>query len=518
MLQRWILMLTQPGPVEPEMLAHHYPGAGTADEPYRIDFLKHDPHDPMQFPPWLRWMLCCICGGATFSVAFISSSYASGVTQIAKDLGSSEGIATLGLSLFLVGFIVGPLFWAPASEWLGRRPIFVLSLGGHVALNVCLCFCPNLAAVLPLRLLSGAFGASSLTNAGAVIADTFPPQVRGLAITVYALVPLFAPILGPLVGSFVAEAWGWRALMELNALLSASAWIALLIALPETYAPVLLRLRAQHIGELTGKVCVSSMAVQPSDEPGVRLRDVLSRPIRLAVHQPILLLLAGYQAIVFGTLYMAFAAFPIVHSAGRGWSPGMSGLSILGLVGSRCSVLFQLWDHHRYARLIERLAPQHPSPEARLPGCCLGSVSLTIGLFWLAGTSSPHFHWLWSITAGIPFGFGVVLITIGSTSYLVDAYTVFAASALTVCICARAACGAFSPLLIRQAFSILSVRWALSIPATLALVCAPFPFVLYHCGPQMRSQSGLARPLKSISFQDRDQNSWPDWTPLLPQV
>ena len=67
-----------------------------------------------------------------------------------------------------------------------------------------MCFCQDLAALLVLRFLSGAFAAAPLTNSGGVIADTFPPQERGLAMTVYALVPLFAPVLDPIIGGFVA--------------------------------------------------------------------------------------------------------------------------------------------------------------------------------------------------------------------------------------------------------------------------------------------------------------------------
>lgn len=343
--------------------------------------------------------------------------------------------------------------------------------------------------ILLLRLCSGTFGAAPLTNAGAVIADIFPPKQRGLAITVYALVPLFAPAMGPLIGGFVAEATGWRGIMRLNAILSACAWILLLIALPETYTPALLRLRAQRLTQLTGKVYV--FVADKADITTTRfcLPPVMFRPFQLAVQEPIILLVALYQALVFGTLYLTFAAFPILYGPARGWSPGMSGLSFIGLViGILCSVVFQLWDNQQYVRLLKHLYPEPAPPEARLPGCCIGSVSLAVGLFWFAWTSSPDIHWAWSIAAGVPFGFGVVLITIGSTNYLVDSYTAFAASALTVCICARAVCGALAPLLVRSAFNKVGVQWALMIPAGLVLLCAPFPFALYCYGGWIRSR------------------------------
>ena len=111
----WHKLLTLQGYVTPEMLVHEYRGAGSEVDPYLITFLDDDPGDPMQFAQWLRWTLCLVVGYVTFSVAFISSAYAGGVRDISKDLGGSAESVTLGLSLFLIGFILGPFIWAPSS-------------------------------------------------------------------------------------------------------------------------------------------------------------------------------------------------------------------------------------------------------------------------------------------------------------------------------------------------------------------------------------------------------------------
>ena len=398
----------------------------------------------------------------------------------------------------------------------GRQRILILSAVVHVALNIAIPFCQDLAVLLVLRFLSGAFGAAPLTNSGGVIADTFPPKERGLAITVYALVPLFAPVLGPIVGGFVAGTLGWRWLMGIMALLSASALILSLLLLPETYAPVLLRKRAQRLSNMTGRVCVSAMAGKNGSNPSFSnsLATTLSRPFLLAAHEPIILILALYQAIVFGTLYLTLAAFPIVYTDLRGWPQERSGLSFVGvLVGILLSVVFQFWDNHKYVRLVDRLGIEAAPPEARLPGCCVGGVSIVVGLFWFAWTTSPDIYWMMNTAAGVPFGFGIVLVTISSTNYLVDSYTIFAASALTVCICARAACGAAFPLFVRSLFAILGVYWGLSIPAFLALLCAPFPFVFYYCGPSIRARCKYAGQAEESLQQARRPVT--ERTPLL---
>ncbi|MDI1488095.1 MAG: hypothetical protein OHK93_007369 [Ramalina farinacea] len=399
---------------------------------------------------------------------------------------------------------------------IGRQRILVFSAVIHVALNIVMCFSQDLATLLVLRFLSGAFGAAPLTNSGGVIADTFPPKDRGLAITVYALVPLFAPVLGPIFGGYVAATFGWRWLMGTMALLSASALVASLLALPETYGPVILRKRAQRLTSMAGNVYVSATANSNRKNPSfsISLATTLSRPFVLAAHEPIILILSLYQAVVFGTLYLTFAAYPIVYTELRGWPPESSGLSFIGvLVGMLFSVFFQIWDNHRYAKLVSKMAPNVVPPETRLPGSCVGGISIVVGLFWFAWTASPDIHWMINTAAGIPFGFGIVLVTISSTNYLVDSYTVFAASALTVCICARATCGAVFPLFVRGLFGSLGVQRTLSIPGLLALLCAPFPFVFYRYGPAVRAKCRYAEQAEKALRRARHPVD--DSTPLL---
>ncbi|KAI5866396.1 major facilitator superfamily domain-containing protein [Durotheca rogersii] len=450
-------------------------GSGTKDDPYLVTFMDSDPRDPMQFPPWLRWTLCLTAGYVTFSVAFISSGYTSGVRDISIDLEASPELVTLGLSLFLIGFALGPFVWGPTSELFGRQPTHVISTVLHVVLNTAICFSPSVWVLPMLRLLSGAFGAAPLTNSGGIIADTFPPKERGLTITVYALVPLVAPVLGPLIDEYVAGTLGWRWLMGIIALLSTYALAISLPLLPETYTPVILRKRASNLGAVTGNTYISVTARNGGSAVSFNksLATTLSRPFHLAIREPIVLAMALYQAVVFGTLYLTFAAFPI------------------------------LWDNDKYVELVDKLGAQSAPPETRLPGCCIGGVSIVIGLFWFSGTANPDIHWVVNTLAGVSFGFGIILATISSTNYLVDSYAIFATSALMVFICARAICGAGFPLLVRTLFANLGVFWGISVPAILALLCAPKPFVFYLYGPAIKARCKYADEAERVLRQAR---------------
>jgi hypothetical protein len=86
------------------------------------------------------------------------------------------------------------------------------------------------------------------------------------------------------------------------------------------------------------------------------------------------------------------------------------------------------------------------NPELRLPMSLIGCVAIPIGLLWFAWTNSPSIHWLVSVAAQAPFGFGFVLVYISIQNYLVDAYTIYAASVLAANAMLRSVFGAAFPL------------------------------------------------------------------------
>lgn len=402
------------------------------------------------------------------------------------------------------------------TERFGRQVILLSTMVVHVALNIAACFSPNLTMLLVLRLLSGAFGAATLTNSGAVIADIFPPSQRGLAITVYALVPLFAPVLGPMVGTYVSGIFGWRWSMALMALMSITALAMAALLLPETYAPFLLDRRATRLTKITGRRYISAMSATGDNKNAQRpsLAITLSRPFLLATNEPIISLLALYQAIVFGTLYFMFTALPMVYTDILGWPREQSGLAFLGVVvGMSLSVVFAIWDNTQYIKALEKLKGEAAPPEIRLPSCCLGGVCIVGGLLWCAWTAKPELPWLINIASGVPFGFGIVLVTIGSTNYLVDVYTIHAASALTVCICSRAIWGAIFPLFAPRMFYSLGVWWSLLVPAILSGICLPFPFLFYKFGRLIRARCRFAS--ESYITTQRARERVDEGTPLL---
>lgn len=373
------------------------------------------------------------------------------------------------------------------SELFGRQYLFFGTYAGLTAFNAGAAGSQNIWTLIIQRFLAGAIGSSPLTNAGGVIADMFASRERGLAMSLFAAAPFMGPVIGPIVGGFVGQTVGWRWVQGVMAIFTGVLWIAGTILLPETYPPVILRKRAQKLSKMTGKVYKSKGEIQNGSTSIAEVfKTSLSRPWILLFKEPIVLLLSIYMAIIYGTLYMCFGAFPIVYQQGRGWSPGIGGLAFLGVaVGMLLAVGYAIWDNKRYVGISDKHKGFAP-PEARLPLCMVGSVAVPIGLFWFAWTNYPSIHWIVSIMAGAPFGFGMVLIFLGIMNYLIDAYTIFAASVLAANSVLRSLFGAAFPLFTRQMYANLGIHWASSVPAFLALACVPFPFLFYKYGAKVR--------------------------------
>ena len=473
--------------VTPEVLHHPYKGSGTDDDPYLAEFIPHDPRNPMLFSMWKKWAITLTVAFATLAVAFVSAAYSATIPQVIAEFHCSTEVATLGTSLFVLGFAVGPLMWAPMSELYGRQVLFFGTYAVLTAFNAGAAGSQNIWTLIILRFFAGAFGSSPLTNAGGVIADMFPANQRGLGMSVFAAAPFLGPTIGPIVGGFVGETVGWRWVEGVMAIFTGVLWVAGSLYIPETYPPVLLQKRAAALSKQTGKKYISALEKQRGKTtPAEAFKKALARPWALLFTEPIVLLISCYMAILYGTLYMLFGAFPIVFEQDRGWSQGISGLAFSGVaVGMTGGVVYSLFDNKRYATVEKNHNGEAP-PEARLPPAMVGAVALPIGMFWFAWTNYPSIHWIVCIIASAPFGFGMVLVFLSGMNYLIDSYTIYAASVLAANSVLRSLFGAAFPLFTNQMYSKLGIHWASSIPAFLALACLPAPFIFYKHGEAIR--------------------------------
>lgn len=415
-----------------EVRHHDYPGSGTTEDPYVVDWLPNDPKNGFNMSPLMKWLIVMFCALNTLACSLASTIFAGAIFQIEEYFHVTDEVAILSVCLFVLGFAVGPVVWGPLSELYGRQAICLITLGASIIFEGASIACNkhDIPALLVLRFLVGSFSSSAVSNSPAVVSDVFVPAERGLAIMAYSMFPFLGPTLGPICGNFLAAGAGWRWVDVLCTLFFAAMFIWALFFVPETYGPYILRRRATKMSKETGKVYISKLdAGLPTKTLSSTLSTALVRPIVMAVFEPISTAMAIYAAIVYGILYLIFAAFPIVFVEQRHWGQGVSGLAFVGImIGQTLGVPFYVVLEFKYRKNIARPGVVS-NPEMRLEPALYGAIMLPVSLFWFAWTTYPSIHWAVGLVGTVFFGLGNVLVFIALTNYIIDTYSLFAATA-----------------------------------------------------------------------------------------
>jgi len=332
-----------------------------------------------------RVFLAVILGYTTLVSAFTSSIFSSATGAIAVFFGVSVEVGILGLSLYVLGFAFGPILWAPLSELKGRRLPLLVAMFGFSIFQVAAATGKDLQTVLLSRFFGGLFASCPLAVVAAIFSDMFDNRTRGLAVTVFSMTVFAGPLMAPFIGGFIVDSYlGWRWTEYLAAIMGFTALALDLAFLEETYPPVVLVEKAAELRRRTRNWGIHAK----QEEIEVDFRELVSknftRPLRILVTEPIVLLLSIYMAFIYGLLYLFFTAYPIVFQQIHGFKGGVAGLPYFGMIiGMLIAGVYILLTQPSYAR---KLAANNnvPIPEWRLPPVMFGGASFAAGLFWFS--------------------------------------------------------------------------------------------------------------------------------------
>lgn len=242
-------------------------------DPTLIEFDgPNDPENPKNWTSRRRICITASMGLMTFVVTFSSSIFAVAIEPVSKEYNVSTPVATLGVSFFLLGFVVGPIGFGPASEVWGRRtPLFA----GYIIFmlfNLPVALATNIETILIGRLIGGIAASAPVAIVGGCMADLWLPVERTYAICVFAAGAFCGPVAGPLVGGFVTESFlGWRWTAWITMMLSGLFGVIGLFVIPETSPMKILQLRARRLRYETRNWALHSKA----DESPVNIHTIV---------------------------------------------------------------------------------------------------------------------------------------------------------------------------------------------------------------------------------------------------
>ncbi|KAK3109766.1 hypothetical protein LTR53_016616 [Teratosphaeriaceae sp. CCFEE 6253] len=487
-----------------------YPPLLPEREEYVVEFDGHsDPSHAQNWPMKKKIVIASILIWDAMAATFASSVFSAAMTPVGQHFHKGREVVTLGTSLFVLGYACGPILFAPMSELYGRRVPIIIAAFAFGIFNIAVAVAKDFQTLMIARFFCGLFGSSPLTIVAAVFSDMFSNEIRGIAVACFSATIFCGPFMGPFIGGFItASSLGWRWTAYIPALMGFSAAILSFFFQQESYGPVILVEKAAELRRLTRNWGIHAK----QDEVEVDLKELLkknlSRPIRILFTEPIILLVTIYLSFIYGLLYLNLTAYGLVFGQIYGWAPGISGLPYFGLIiGVFLGFLSVLAAQPGYVKKL-KANNNIPVPEWRLPLTMVGGIIFAAGLFWFGwGGYMKSTPWIVPTLAGIFLGFGIYTVFLQCLNYIIDAYLMFAASAIAANTIMRSIFGAVFPLFAYYMFEGIGIQWGMTLLGCMATLFIPMPFFFYFYGKKIRAKSKFAPAPDIAQDKRRDEEA-----------
>src|ERR1700722_7468630 len=167
-------------------------------------------------PKYNPWLIAVVVAIAAFMEVLDTSIANVALPYMAGSLGASNDQSTWVLTSYLVSNAIV----LPISGWLssvfGRKRFFMTCLTIFTISSLLCGIAPSLSAIIFFRVLQGLGGGGLQPMAQAILADTFPPEDRGLAFALYGVTTIVAPTIGPTLGGWITDNYTWRWIFFIN--------------------------------------------------------------------------------------------------------------------------------------------------------------------------------------------------------------------------------------------------------------------------------------------------------------
>ncbi|KAF7289675.1 Benomyl methotrexate resistance protein [Mycena chlorophos] len=464
-----------------------------------------DPENPRNWTFKKRAFVAFCISFLTFSIYIGSAIYTPSIPGLMAEYDVSLVHATLGLTLYVLGYGIGPMFLSPLQELpiLGRNPVYMAGLLLFVIFQIPIITAKNIETVLAMRFLTGFFGSPALATGGASMGDIFPVHQLAYVLGIWALGAVAGPITGPVIGSFAAQAKSWRWPMMELVWITSFAVVFLSLFLPETYEPTILLRRAQRLRKLTGNRELRTAAERDEGTKSVRelAYESFVRPFVLLL-DPALAFASIYLGFVCdrvffdGLFYLWFEAFPLVFTDIYHFNLGLSSLPFLGFIitGILTYTVYCIYQkYHVEPRFVRaEAAGTFVAPEIRLEIGLMASIFVPTSILIFGFASKASIPWIVPVIGAALYLPGIFLTFQSILMYCATAYYAYTASVFAGNDLFRSAIASAFPLFGRAFFDNLGLGPGSGVLAGIAFGMMPVYWLLLRYGHVLRQRSKYA--------------------------
>lgn len=374
-------------------------------DPFLIDWNKSATLDnPLNWSTFKKCLMMFEIMLLSCVTYMCSSIYTPAQETIQEEFGSSHVVATLNLSLYALGYGIGPIVFSPLSEVakIGRQQIYFYTLFLFTLFQIGCATVKNMGGLIVLRLLAGIMCSPALATGGATVADMITIKHLSICLSTWDLGATSAPIIAPILGAAMLIAKGWRWIFWFMTIVSGFTLSFLFLFFPETSHQNILSRRAKRLRKQTGddRYYTTQERLDSQLTANEIMITTLYRPWEIMIKEPIVLSFNFYISLSYGAFYLFFEAFPLVFTNIYHFTAIESGLAFLGFaVGTLFS--YPLLFYFLRTIINPRIKNNTVTPELFLILMMWVGWCLPFGLFlfgWGAGT-----HWIVPIISEIFF-------------------------------------------------------------------------------------------------------------------
>lgn len=130
--------------------------------------------------------------------------------QLPTQLHTTQAVANLSSTLSSIGPAITPLYWSFLAERKGRRIVMLIFLAFFAIFSALSAAATSIGMLMATRFLGSFFSGAGSVAGAAIVADIWPSEVLGFAMSIFYLGPLLGTVLGPVIGGILTQVWGWR--------------------------------------------------------------------------------------------------------------------------------------------------------------------------------------------------------------------------------------------------------------------------------------------------------------------
>ncbi|KAI8623488.1 cycloheximide resistance protein [Xylariaceae sp. FL1651] len=432
----------------------------------------------------------------TFAIYIGSSIVTTAEPTFIKIFSVSQQVSSLSLSLYVLGYGIGPLFFSPLSEipHLGRNFVYTLSLVLFIAVSIAAALVDNFAGFLVVRFLQGFLGSPVLATGGASAADLFGFHKLYYRLSAWQSAAFAGPAIGPVISGYAVLQATWRWTMYELLILGGFTFIVIVFCLPETNADTILLRRARRLRKVTGNEALRSESERRQENIlfiGL-LGKYLSTPLKVTIQDPSIAFINIYTALIYAIYYSYFESFPLVYQGIYNFSLGSLGIIFTALliacgIGAAVYlvVVYLIYEPYTVKNGVG-------VPEYRLvPGIWTAALA-PVGVLIFGLTARPNIHWAVPTLGVLIYSASQFVLGGVIFFYLATAYPRYAASLFAGNTFLRSALAAGAVHFSQPLFGNLGIMRGCGVLAGLLVACFFGITALWHFGAQLRARSKFA--------------------------